>query len=310
VSDPATADLDSLVDETETVEFKAEFDVTSKQDWCELIKDIVAIANTGGGLILFGVRNNGSVVGGNVDLILAIDPADLANKIHSYTEQQFSGFALAEGTKASSKVAVLRIQGTRIPIVFTSPGTYAVPGGAQKSAFSKGTVYFRHSAKSEPGTTEDLRKCIERELASVKEFWLQGISKVVTAPPGTVVQVVRQEVSLTGSPGSTAIRLTNAEGAPEFRAVQADKLYPYRQKELINKVNEHFGKKLITQFDIWCIRYAHRTDDNPTYSYKSQWSPRQYSDACFDWMIAEYGKDNDFFKKAREIMIRKYKGDS
>lgn len=310
MSEPWSSDLDSLQNETDSVEFKAEFDATSQQDWCELIKDIIAIANSGGGLILFGVNNDGTPSGSDVTGILATDPADVTNKIHKYTEQQFSSFNISKAERAGSSVAVLRIEANRIPIAFTSPGTYAVSGSAQRTAFSKGTVYFRHGAKSEPGTTDDLRKAIDRELALVKDFWLQGISKVVTAPPGTVVQVVRQDVSLRDSPDSTPIRLTNAVGAPEFRAIQADKLYPYRQKELINKVNEHFGKKLISQFDIWCIRYAYKTDDNPTFSYKSQWSPRQYSDACYDWMIAEYEKDNDFFKKAREVMIKKYRGET
>ncbi len=37
--------------ETKFIEFKSRFDVDSKQDWCEVIKDIIAISNSGGGIM-------------------------------------------------------------------------------------------------------------------------------------------------------------------------------------------------------------------------------------------------------------------
>ena len=46
----------------------------------------------------------------------------------------------------------------------------------QKTAFSAGTVYFRHGAKSEPGTSEDLRASLERELDRIRSSWLDGIT--------------------------------------------------------------------------------------------------------------------------------------
>lgn len=95
------------------------------------------------------------------------------NRIHSYTDQHFAAFEIVEGSRFGRPVAVVRVGASRMPIVFTSHGGYSVPGG-QKAAFVKGSVYFRYGAKSEPGTTEDLRLALERELEVVKEFWLQG----------------------------------------------------------------------------------------------------------------------------------------
>ena len=37
--------------ESKYIEFKSEFDINSKQDWCEVIKDIIAISNSGGGVL-------------------------------------------------------------------------------------------------------------------------------------------------------------------------------------------------------------------------------------------------------------------
>jgi predicted HTH transcriptional regulator len=38
--------------ESDKVDFKEIFSISSKADWCELIKDIVAMANSGGGILL------------------------------------------------------------------------------------------------------------------------------------------------------------------------------------------------------------------------------------------------------------------
>lgn len=45
--------------ESKFVEFKESFDPKDSGDWCEIAKDIVAIANTGGGIILIGLSNVG-----------------------------------------------------------------------------------------------------------------------------------------------------------------------------------------------------------------------------------------------------------
>ncbi len=42
------------------VEFKGLGEITSPQDWCEVIKDIVAIANAGGATLVLGKPGGGS----------------------------------------------------------------------------------------------------------------------------------------------------------------------------------------------------------------------------------------------------------
>src|ERR1700682_2062740 len=146
--------------ESKYIEFKQAFDVTSQRDWCEIIKDIVAMANTGGGVILIGVDNRGTPNGFDVQPFLRLDTADVTNKLFRYTDLHFSDFEIFERIKSRTSIAVLQVQGVPIPVVFTKPGTYDIGGGKQKNAFSVGTVYFRHGAKSEPGSTEDIRRAI------------------------------------------------------------------------------------------------------------------------------------------------------
>jgi hypothetical protein len=292
-------DLDAITGESDAVDFKVSFDPQSKQDWCELIKDIVAMTNSGGGTIIVGVADDGTSSGADVAPLLAVDSADVTNKIHGYTGQHFASFEISEGTRSARSVAVIRIGPSRIPIVFTAHGGYPIQGG-QKTAFVKGSVYFRHGSKSEPGTTDDLRLALERELAVVKEFWLQGIGKVMAAPVGSSVQVIQQDVTLREEPGATAIRLTTDESAPSLSVVQADKLYPYRQKELVNRLVERLGTKIVTTHDLQCVRRVYSVDDNPNFSHQSQWSPRKYSEAFVDWLVEQHNRDPNFFQKARE----------
>jgi predicted HTH transcriptional regulator len=76
----------AAVCESETVDFKRSLDTTSTAECLELVKDIVSLANSGGGAILLGVDDNGMAVGADMSKALAIDPADVTNKVYKYTE--------------------------------------------------------------------------------------------------------------------------------------------------------------------------------------------------------------------------------
>jgi predicted HTH transcriptional regulator len=67
--------------ETADVDFKSSVDVSALRDWLELIKDIVAFANSGGGYVLVGLDDNGLPSNCCVDLLLSVDQADFGNKL-------------------------------------------------------------------------------------------------------------------------------------------------------------------------------------------------------------------------------------
>ena len=89
--------------------------------------------------------------------------------------------------------------------MFRQPGSYETEQGRQKTAFVRGAVYFRHGAKSEPATSDDVRQFIERRLEAVRNAWLSGIRKVITAPEDFELARVR-ETDEAGLP--TRIQLT------------------------------------------------------------------------------------------------------
>jgi len=173
--------------ESKYIEFKQDFDPDCAGEWCEVIKDIVAIANSGGGIIVFGLDNSGTPTRVSLTKLAQIDPADIGNRISKYTGPISLEFEIREVMKNGATLHCFLIQGVSIPIVFLKPGTYDAGSGKQKSAFGAGTVYFRHGAKSEPGTTDDIRNAIERQLEVIRRSWLKGVRKVVQAPQGSQI---------------------------------------------------------------------------------------------------------------------------
>ena len=69
--------------ESPEVDFKERFDASNNKDWVEIIQDIMAMANSAGGVIVFGLNNQGRPVatGTTAEEIIQIDPAAPAYKI-------------------------------------------------------------------------------------------------------------------------------------------------------------------------------------------------------------------------------------
>jgi hypothetical protein len=196
--------------ESKHIEFKEAFEPNSQASWCELAKDVVAIANSGGGIIIFGLTSSGEPSGEPVQGIRDTDPADIANKISKYTGPVDLEFEIRQLEKEANPLIGLIIQGGAYPLVFQKPGTYETAPGKQKSAFAVGTVYFRHGAKSEPANAEDLRKAIDRQVAQVRKAWMSGVRKVVHAPPGSRILTAAPPRGTTSvAQVATAVRVVN-----------------------------------------------------------------------------------------------------
>ena len=288
--------------ESKYIDFKSSLDFNESHSWCEIIKDIIAMANSGGGLILIGLNNNGTPSGFDPAPILNLDIALIADKIHKYTGTHFDDYEISKEDKDGNSIAALLVKSVRIPIVFTSPGTYKVSDKKQKTAFSNGTVYFRHGAKSEPGTTEDIRKAVERQLDSIRKSWVSGVRKVVKTPHGHQIVALApgNEIVETKSPEAMSIRLTDDPSAPAYRKINPDDTHPHRQKELIRKVNEKLkGKAIVNSYDILVIRRVYPINGKPEFIYQSKFGSIQYSDAFAQWIINEYETNPDFFTNTR-----------
>jgi len=289
--------------ESKYIDFKGEIDFVEPGAWCEIVKDIVAMANSGGGVLLIGLDNKGATTGFDPQPILDLDEAVVTDKIEKYTGVQFDAFLISEEKKKGNRLAAILVEGVSIPIVFTKPGTYAVSEKKQKTAFSAGTVYFRHGAKSEPGNTNDLRKVIERQLEAIRQSWLKGVRKVIKAPPGSQVYTFPSGVDVRESASSDAraIRIVDDPDAPAYRKLDYDLTHPFRQKEAVVEINRGLaGRTTVNSFDIQCINRVYEMWDKDHLCHCPKFSSPQYSREYVTWVISQYDQDNEFFSKTRD----------
>ncbi len=295
--------------ESDKLDFKRAFDPGSVAEWLELIKDIVAFANSGGGIVTIGADDDGTPVQAALMNVLAIDPADVTNKIYKYTDRHFHNFEFRRCQKDGADICAVLVGPVEVPLVFTHPGTYAVDMAKQKTAFSAGTVYCRHGAKSEPGNSDDLRTFIEKRLEAIKRSWLDGIAKVVEAPSGTRIAVLPADMQETADANATPIRVVDDPTAPAYRAIPVDQTHPYRQKEVVQQVNVRLtGRAAINAHHIFCIRRVYNIDQEPTFCYTQRHATPKYSDEFVDWIVARFERNDDFFEDARRRFVQLRQG--
>ena len=97
--------------ESKYIDFKEKFDIDSQRDWCEIIKDIVAMANSGGGIILIGVKNDGMSSEIDIKKILKIDPAKITDKIvKDKINNLWLGIKIARLAKTREIIAKIIVQ--------------------------------------------------------------------------------------------------------------------------------------------------------------------------------------------------------
>jgi Schlafen, AlbA_2 len=290
--------------ESKYIEFKERFDPAEDGEWCELLKDFAALANSSGGAIVIGLRNDGSPSGADVQAVLQLDPAKITDKLFKYTGVNHDGFEIREGKRRRQRVAIVLVAGAAVPIVFTKPGTYKVVGAGkqQANAFSKGTVYFRHGAKSEPATSDDLQIFIERKVDEVWKSRAQNLRRLVSAPADAQVTISRLTTGkTTGAPPT--VRVTTDPTAPVYGKLDPDVTHPYRQMDLITEVNRRLPTgTTINTHDVKCIRTILKLDGAtaPEFCHRPKFGVTQYSQQFAEWLVAQHKKDPSFFANLRK----------
>lgn len=299
--------------ESDGVDFKRGFDPKALGEWLELIKDVVAMSNSGGGVILIGLEDDGAPSACDLAEARAVDPADFTNKIYKYTDLHFHEFELILAEKNNAPLLAIVVHGGALPVPFARAGGYAAdPGGKnQKTAFAAGTVYFRHGAKSEPGHFDDIRKAFDRLLDVTRKSWMDGIAKIVEAPAGSRVAVLPPEVKQSDSAQAIPIRMVDDPTAGAYYAFRLDKTHPHRAKDVVALVNQRLHpRKTINSHALVCIVRAFDLPRDIRYCYVVSHTSPRYSDLFVDWIVAQFEANPAFFEetKAKYDALQAQKG--
>jgi hypothetical protein len=286
--------------ESRQVDFKQQLDVRSTEEWCEIVKDIVAMANSGGGAIVIGLDDFGKPTRCDPAPLLAQDPALLIDRLARFTGEQFDEVEILDRRKGRKRVAVIHV-GPRFgaPLIFEKEGSYKGRDGKDKCAFAKGSVYFRHGAKSEPGLSRDLQRFAKLEENRVKRELLKNISKVSLAPRGSEVLIVDQDGAK--HVGSRGVRVVDDPNAPIVGVVYQDQTHPFLLGELLRNLNKQLEVP-VNSHDLQCIRKVYGIEKKLAYFHKPLHGSPQYSAAYVEWLVDQRKKDPQFFIKARKKM--------
>jgi hypothetical protein len=118
-------------------------------------------------------------------------------------------------------------------------------------------------------------------------------------------------LALVKKPGEGDVLLTAGPSGATTGVVEvpkdSGKTHPFRQKELVERVNEALNSRTqINRYDIQCVVKMFGIKKRPNFYYKAsvEGSPHQYSKELVNWLVAEYEKDDRFFVKAREMARR------
>lgn len=224
--------------ESRQLDFKERFDPASASEWSNIIKDILAMANSGGGILAFGVADDGSLASFDKNIVLGIDPAIVTDKIHACTGEHFSDFKIVEVMRDRASLAAILISEAETPIVFTRNGADALTKGKQKPIFLRGSLYVRHGAKSEPADTADIKKAIDRALSRTRKSWFEGVRKIANIGASDEVIISKKNPALQGKPLTLAGLLKVSEqGTPvrlshvEFETLRQE--YPLEYKDVL-----------------------------------------------------------------------------
>jgi hypothetical protein len=190
--------------EAQDLEHKSSF-AGSDKEWLELVKTIVAMANTAGGHMTLGdvTFDDGS-----------LDSARLDDRVNKYVRPRVSSIGSGREADGTWEITVDR---THELHVFIQEASYVDKNGRLKSAFHPGQIYVRHSSKTEPANADDITGFIRDAIAN----WLHKLGQGIES---LAVDVSSEE---SGMP----IHLSADAGALSISADPND-LWPYTARTL------------------------------------------------------------------------------
>lgn len=232
-----------LAEENENNEVKSHFDWSQEGQQFDILKTIVAFANTAGGTIHIEAFSCPAP---------KLDSARIDDFINKYVSPPLHGISSNIENDGSCKISVQpSVYG---PHVIKQGGNYIINGNP-KPAFYPGQIYVRHSSKSEPATGEDIQKIIRESVSS----WLEKLGQAIS------------KISVSGDNEAAAMPVRIIEGGPGV-AISFAESHPYRAGDLgapFGKTGAWIGKLINKEGMRTDLTYCRRLPmfTQPTYAF-------------------------------------------
>jgi hypothetical protein len=253
------------------------FDPTSEEDWNNLVRDVVAIANSGGGRLIVALSPDGRT----------LNQWQLVRRISERSCYTFDKLRVIPGGHAAQPAASIVIR----PAIFPLGLVESASDGTTRTIF-----YVRHGDRSEPATTADMQGFVERSVTRLRRRWLRRIRRAMTSPSMLATSPPTRRAD---SANLQPVRIVTDPNAPALQPQDVDRLYPWRQKDLVRELNARLGRRMLNSYDIQAIRRQHQLDERPDFIFNLPGAGRRYSPAVADWIIEQLAADPGFFEHAR-----------
>ncbi|MGH7245214.1 MAG: RNA-binding domain-containing protein [Phycisphaerales bacterium] len=284
-----------------TIEFKSHADFADKRCELQLIRSIVAMHNSGGGTIVFGLDSHGEPLGIDIAATRAIDPIVLSDKVRAFTGRPLAGIIRDEFERGGCSFPGWIIPGAAVPVPFAKDGDLHVGQGKPEKLFHKGQIYVRRGASSVPADAGDMELCAEKIRSSARQVFAAEIGRFAVVPPGHTIQVLAPGSVVTGSAPEQRVRVTDDPDAPGAVIVDRFRTHPHRQKELVQRLATRLPGHRVNGHDIACIRKVYATEiESKGFLYLPPHSSRHYSEGFADWIVGRIEADPNFLDKTRQ----------
>ena len=272
--------------ETTNCDLKRVFD-GSNQAWVNLAKDIVAMSNSGGGVIVFGVDDNGHRVGLKQSLLNLMDPAQINGQIEPKAPGARLGTSYYEITYYRLRYGFLCIHSQEDLIVFEKEWGYNKPNGQHQTVIREGVLYARGVGETRPARQADISLMARRLIETGSKALLAKIEIVATLPLGTGIVALDS-----GSEGRGIRLIDSGYGQPVKVVSESDDAIPIA--EVLNADLPFTSKQaeIVNQIRIWRAGHpAHRVHRNTLNQWYLARKDLEISDdmAEFCFMSAGYG---------------------
>lgn len=182
-----------------------------KNEWLELVKTIVAMANTSGGRVVLR----------SVDCPpQALEQTRVDDQVNRYVEPAFHEITSIVDEAGRCTITVERSR--MRPHVFVTDQSYQDARGTVRDAFRAGQIFARHDGRTEPATGDDLQQMMADTIGRM----LQGL--------GGAIERLATHLS---DPAALPVTLAN-DDAIAFSIRKPEEVYPYLTSELAEKLGK------------------------------------------------------------------------
>lgn len=286
--------------ETANVEFKSGDGTTEPRFWPQIMRSVLAMHNSGGGVIVFGLCSKGQHTATDLAAIRKIDPVQISQQVKKYADRPLPNVVVQDFERNGHRLPGWIIPAATSLIPFSRDGDVHTGKGKPDKEFHSGQIYVRRGASSVPADANDMQAIFDRVRHQARhEFWTQ-ISQISVMPQGHAIHILPQGSVVTTKVPTDTVRITTDADAPAAMVVDKFKTHPYRMTELVKRLATRLPQTRTTTHDITCIRKVYADEiESKGFMYSPPHSSPHYSEQFAEWIVGQVNRDAGFMDKTR-----------